>query len=100
MLAENDLTMELHWLQGPGAQVLSQYVVSWTPPPKDCLKLNVDAGWKEGVAAVVILTRDDVGGVIDMWSEKFMAQSVLEVKARAILKGSEVTVSQLSKNSY
>ena len=30
----------------------------WLPPPKDCLKLNVDVSFKENFATLVVLARD------------------------------------------
>ena len=42
----------------------------WRPPPKDCLKLNVDAAFKDGTATIAVLARDDGGHVKGLWFEK------------------------------
>ena len=39
-------------------------------PPRDCLNLNVDAGFKEGEIVMTVLTRDDTGRVKGLWSGK------------------------------
>ena len=42
----------------------------WSPPPKGCLKLDMDARYTEGNATITILVRDDGGKVKGLWFEK------------------------------
>lgn len=59
-------------------------------PHKDCLKLDVDVGWKDEEAAAAVLARDAEAVVQGMWFERFRPQSVLEAEAEAILDACDV----------
>ena len=84
MLAENDLSMEMARIVLVDAQCLSNHLHHWIPPHRDCLKLNVDAGYKEGSASLAVLTRNDTGKVQGLWYERAKFPSVLSIEAKAI----------------
>ena len=54
-LAEIYLRMELHRINPPTEMQLRHTPQRWTPPPKGCLKLNIDASFKEHKAALAVL---------------------------------------------
>ena len=58
-LAENDLIMEIARLTPPFVDCAIVHPHHQTPPPRGRLKLNVDASFKEGFAALAILGRDE-----------------------------------------
>uniref|UniRef100_A0A2N9FGJ6 CCHC-type domain-containing protein n=1 Tax=Fagus sylvatica TaxID=28930 RepID=A0A2N9FGJ6_FAGSY len=43
---------------------------SWSVPPSNVLKLNVDAALKDGVATLAVVVRNDMGHVINGWAKK------------------------------
>ena len=66
----------------------------WQPPPKDCLKLNVDAVFKDGIAAIAILVRDDGGQVKGLWFEKKTFSSAMVAKAKALFNACAIAKNQ------
>ena len=55
--------MELSRNLTPETDCTTLHPYHWNPPPHECPKLNVDAGFKEGSAALVVLARDEKGMV-------------------------------------
>ena len=76
--------MELNRLTPPTEEHIGTTTQGWIPPPKGCLKLNVDVSYKDNKAALVVLVRDDMGRVQGLWFEKAHFSSVLEAEAKQI----------------
>ena len=55
------------------------------PSPKGCLKLKVDAGFKDRSTTLTVLARNEVGKVQGLWFERasISIQSILNVEAKA-----------------
>ena len=51
---------------------------------KGYLKLNVDVGYKDSLATLAILAKDEVGRVQELWFEKVSFNSILEAEVKAI----------------
>ena len=82
-LVENDLKMEIGRLMPSGDITNNQNNYSWHPLPKGCLKLNVDVGYKDNIAALAVLARNDAGLVQGLWFEKAHLGFVMEAEAKA-----------------
>ena len=57
-LGKNDLKMEFLRLKDAMILVVDLLLIQWSPPLKDCTKLNVDIGWKDNEATLANLTRN------------------------------------------
>ena len=64
-------------------------VRSWTPPPADTIKVNIDGAWdkitKKGGAGAVL--RNSSGDLVCGISNFFVANSALEAEARSLILG-------------
>ena len=38
-------------------------LIQWSPPPKDCVKLNVNVSWKDNEAILMVLAGNRLGHV-------------------------------------
>jgi hypothetical protein len=65
---------------------------SWSVPPSNVLKLNVDAALKDGVATLAVVVRNDMGHVINGWAKKVETTDPATVEAAALLWALEIAV--------
>ena len=93
MLAENDLKLEVGRL-APSDSTTTLIPHHWWPPPKDCLKLNVDATFKDGTTAIPVLARDDGGQVRGLWFEKKTFSSAIVAEANALFNACVIAKNQ------
>ena len=65
----------------------------WTPPPKGCLRLNVDANFKDGYVALAVLAKDG-GRAKGLWFEKKHFVSTMEAGAKALFNACTIAKDQ------
>ena len=94
MLVENDLSVELVRALPPKIDCSTIHPHHWSPPPRDCLKLNVDAGFHEGDVLIVVLARNEVGKVDSLWFEQAKFSSTMLAKAKAIYNACVISKSK------
>ena len=70
LLAKNHLIMEIARTSPPNTDCSTIHPRHWVPPPKGCLKLNVDVSFKEGEVALAVLARDEARVVQGLWFER------------------------------
>jgi ribonuclease HI len=65
---------------------------SWSVPPSNVLKLNVDAALKDGMATLAVVVRKDIGHVINGWAKKVETTDLATVEATTLLWALEIAV--------
>lgn len=56
----------------------------WTPPPTGVWKINCDAAFKNGVAALDVMVIDDCGTLIEAVSKSYYCKSAFEVELKTV----------------
>ena len=67
----------------------------WMPPPKGCLKLNINASFKNNSTTLAVLASDEVGKAQGLWFEKAHFSLVFEVKVEAIFHACDIAKDKL-----
>ena len=88
-LIENYLCMEYVRLCGESRAKVQPSPMKWEPPPLECLKLTVGFAWKDGIAALTVLARDDLASPVGLWLRN-VKTFVEQAKGLAILKAPKV----------
>ena len=57
--------------------------VSWSPPPSNWIKMDVDAAFREEKTTVAVVSRDSMGNTLKAWSDQFLSNNPLVGEARA-----------------
>ena len=73
-------------------------VEQWVPPPLEWLKVNTDAAFKEGAAALAMVVRDSCGKVLLLQTKLETAHSPMEAELKALSWALESVVSMSWRN--
>nr|POE46277.1 putative ribonuclease h protein [Quercus suber] len=57
---------------------------NWSPPPSDCIKLNVDAATKSSSSTVAVVARNHLGKVLSIWAKKHHSSSPVIAEAESL----------------
>ncbi|XP_075649652.1 uncharacterized protein LOC142620113 [Castanea sativa] len=69
----------------PVTHVLPTPVQAWSPPPPDCIKLNIDAVVSDTQAAIAVVACDHRGVPIKVWARLIKKTTPLQAKTVALL---------------
>ena len=63
----------------------SEELTSWIPPPKNYIKLNVDAAVSQAFTSLAVVARNEFGEVLKVWAKIHDLCTPTQVEAAAIL---------------
>lgn len=65
-----EISIENKKPNGSDREYIEVYVFPiWQPPPKNAVKYNIDAGWKQVKAIICFTISDHEGNIIDTWKQ-------------------------------
>ncbi|XP_050266452.1 uncharacterized protein LOC126710119 [Quercus robur] len=85
--------MVIYYIETPPPSLLS-----WTPPPFNCIKINVDAAHSDLKASIAAVARNHDGVVIKVWAKSIPLFSPIQAEATAILWAAQLAISETWTN--